>query len=170
MQFVLYRGPEAQASTLQRMAGIDVDDPRISGNTQFLLRDSEGNPKYSPSSPKYWFTYQSGLFNADDTPKPAAPAYAMPLVVTPSGGGTAAVWGQLRFRANGAAPTGVQLQFRPQGSADWTNSGPPIGVTDPLGFNQGQVADPGPGAFRAVWSSTTEAPFSLSSREVTVTS
>lgn len=94
----------------------------------------------------------------------------MPLVVTPSGGGTAAVWGQLRFRANGAAPTGVQLQFRPQGSADWTNSGPPIGVTDPLGFYQGQGADPGPGAFGAVWSSTTEAPFSLSSREVTVTS
>ena len=94
----------------------------------------------------------------------------MPLVVTPSGGGTAAVWGQLRFRANGAAPTGVQLQFRPQGSADYTNSGPTIGVTDPLGFYSGTVADPGPGTFRAVWSSTTEARFSLTSREVNVSS
>jgi hypothetical protein len=155
---------DTQAEWLNLADQMMYNDPRISGNTQFLLRDAEGNPRYSPSSPRYWFTYQSGLFNADDTPKPAAAAYALPLVVTPDG----AVWGQLRFRPNGGAPSGVQLQFRPQGSADWTNSGPPIGVTDPLGFFQGQVAVPGPGAFRAVWSSTTEAPFSLASREVNI--
>ena len=80
------------------------------------------------------------------------------------------MWGQLRFRPNGAPPVGVQLQFRPQGSADYTNSGPPIGVSDALGFYSGTVADPGPGTFRAVWSSTTEAPFSLTSREVNVSS
>jgi hypothetical protein len=82
---VLYRGPEVQASTLQRMACCAI--PRATRSTARARRST-------------------GL------------AYAMPLVVTPSGGGTAAVWGQLRFRANGAAPTGVQLQFRPQGSAD----------------------------------------------------
>jgi hypothetical protein len=161
---------DTQAEWLNIGDQMMYNDPRISGNTQFLLRDAEGNARYSPSSPKYWFTYQSGLFNADDTPKPAATAYAMPLVVTPNGGGTASVWGQLRFRPNGAPPAGVQLQFRPQGSADYTNSGPPIGVTDPLGFYSGTVADPGPGTFRAVWSSTTEAPFSLTSREVNVSS
>jgi hypothetical protein len=109
--------------------------------------DTPGNTHFSPRSRRYWFTYQSGLYNADDTPKPAAQAYAMPLVATPTGtnpDGTTAVsiWGQLRSRANNAPPTQVQLQFRPQGSTDWTNTRPPIGVTDPLGFYQGQVSIP----------------------------
>jgi hypothetical protein len=149
------------------------NDPRITGNTQFLLRGAPPNSHFSPSSRRYWFTYQSGLYNADDTPKPAAQAYAMPLVPTPIGtnrDGTTAlsIWGQRRFRANNATPTGVQLQFRPQGSTDWTNTGPPIGVTDPLGFYQGQVSIPFAGVVRAVWTSTTEYPFALSSREAVV--
>jgi hypothetical protein len=64
--------------------------------------------------------------------------------------------------------TGVQLQFRPQGSTAWTNTGPPIGVTDPLGFFSGQVSIPFAGVVRAVWTSTTEYPFALSSREAVV--
>jgi hypothetical protein len=80
------------------------NDPRITGNTQFLLRGAPPNSHFSPSSRRYWFTYQSGLYNADDTPKPAAQAYAMPLVPTigTNRDGTTAlsIWGQLRFRAN----------------------------------------------------------------------
>jgi len=164
---------DTQAAWLNIADQMMYNDPRISGNTQFLLRDAEPNARFSPNSPKYWFTYQSGLFNADDTPKPAATAYAMPLVATPTGqnpDGSEAVsiWGQLRFRPNGAAPTGVQLQFRPQGSDNWTNSGPPIGVTDPLGFYTAQASAPFPGVFRALWTSQTEAPFALASREAIV--
>jgi hypothetical protein len=96
----------------------------------------------------------------------------MPLVATPTpngdGSATVAIWGQLRFRANTAPPTQVQLQFRPQGSTDWTNTGPPIDVTDPLGYYQGQVSIPFAGVVRAVWTSTTEYPFALSSREAVV--
>jgi hypothetical protein len=164
---------ETQADWIDQGEAMMYNDPRITGNTQFLLRDAPPNSRFSPSSRRYWFTYQSGLYNADDTPKPAAQAYAMPLVATPLGtnpDGTTAlsIWGQLRFRANNAPPTEVQLQFRPQGSTDWTNTGPPIGVTDPLGFYQGQVAIPFAGVVRAVWTSTTEYPFTLSSREAVV--
>jgi hypothetical protein len=162
-----------QAEWLNIADNMMYNDPRITGNTQFLLRDAPGNPRFAVNSPRYWFTYQSGLYNEDDTPKPAALAYAMPLVLTPTAGSPGgaqqfAVWGQLRFRGPNAAPSGVQLQFRPAGSNDWSNLGQPIGVTDPLGFYNVTASTPGPGSVRAVWSSATEAPFSLSSREVTV--
>jgi hypothetical protein len=162
-----------QAEWLNIADNMMYNDPRITGNTQFLLRDAPGNPRFAVNSPRYWFTYQSGLFNEDDTPKPAALAYAMPLVLTPTAGSPGgpqqfAVWGQLRFRGQNAAPSGVQLQFRPAGATDWSNLGQPIGVTDPLGYYNVTVSTPGPGSVRAVWSSTTEAPFSLSSREVAV--
>jgi hypothetical protein len=159
---------QTQADWLNIAENMMYNDPRIIGNTQFLLRDAPGNARYGVNSPRYWFTYQSGLFNEDDTPKPSAAAYALPLTATPAGGNQFAIWGQLRFRPNGAAPSGVQLQFRPQGSDNWSNSGPPIGVTDPQGYFNVTVGAPSPGSFRAVWTSSTEAPFSLASREVAV--
>ena len=93
---------------------------------------------------------------------------ASPVLTNPDGTTALSIWGQLRFRSNNAPPTEVQLQFRPQGSTDWSNTGPPIGVTDPLGLYQGQVSIPFAGVVRAVWTSTTEYPFALSSREAVV--
>jgi hypothetical protein len=150
-------------------------DPRIVGNTQFLFRDSPGDNHYPPSSPKHWFPYQTGLHNADDTPKPAAQAYAMPLILAPIGqnpDGTTqlGVWGQLRFRPNGVPGDTVQLQFRPQGSDAWADQGAPIAVNDPLGYYQGSVTAPFPGVWRAVWSNLGQYPFAASSREVVVSS
>jgi hypothetical protein len=41
-------------------------------------------------------------------------------------------------------------------------------VTDPLGYYQGTISIPFAGVVRAVWTSTTEYPFALSSREAVV--
>jgi hypothetical protein len=166
---------DTQAEWINLGDDIMYNDPRVVGNTQFLFRDAPGDSHFSPSSKRYWFTYQSGLYNADDTPKPAAQAYAMPLVLTPAGqnpDGTTQlnVWGQLRFRPNGVTGDTVQLQFRPQGSDAWSDQGAPIAVNDPLGYYQGQVTAPFPGVWRAVWSNPAQYPFALSSREVVVSS
>jgi hypothetical protein len=150
-------------------------DPRIVGNTQFLFRDGPPNNHFPPSSRKHWFPYQTGIYNADDTPKPSAQAYAMPLVLSPIGqnpDGTTqlGVWGQLRFRPNGVPGDTVQLQFRAQGSDAWADQGAPIAVNDPLGYYQGSVTAPFPAVWRAVWSNPGQYPFALSSREVVVSS
>jgi hypothetical protein len=157
---------DTQAEWINEGDFIMYNDPRIIGNTQFLLRDAPGNSHFGVNSRKYWFTYQSGLFNADDTPKPAAQAYALPLWVTSAGGDGSAVnvWGQLRFRPNVPSGDKVQLQFRPQGSDAWTNSGPPIDVSDPLGYFSTQAAAPFPAVWRAVWTSSDQTQ-ALSSRE-----
>jgi hypothetical protein len=147
-------------------------DPRIIGNTQFLFRDAPGDSHFGVNSRRYWFTYQSGIYNADDTPKPAAQAYALPLVVSSAGGdgSTVNVWGQLRFRPNGVTGDKVQLQFRPQGSDAWTDSGPAVDVVDPLGYFQTQATAPFPAVWRAVWTNAEQFPFTLSSREALASS
>ena len=54
-------------------------NPRIAGNTQFLLRDVPPLRKYPKTSRHYWFTYQSGILTRSGKAKPSAQAYAMPL-------------------------------------------------------------------------------------------
>ena len=55
-------------------------NPRVAGNTQFLLRDVPPLRKYPKTSRHYWFTYQSGLFFANGKPKPSALAYLFPFL------------------------------------------------------------------------------------------
>ena len=137
---------DTQAEWINEGDFIMYNDPRIIGNTQFLLRDAPGDSRFSP--------------------KPAAQAYALPLWVTSAGGDGSAVnvWGQLRFRPNGSASDAVQLQFRAQGSDAWTDSGPPLAVSDPLGYFSTQAAAPFPAVWRAVWTSADKS-LALSSRE-----
>ena len=59
-----------------------------------------------------------------------------------------AVWGQSKFRPDGAADA-VQLQWRPaDGSADWAPVGTPVAV-NPKGFFVAQTCAPSAGEVRA---------------------
>ncbi|MBI5104551.1 MAG: hypothetical protein HZB46_06130 [Solirubrobacterales bacterium] len=133
------------------------NEPRLIGQTQFLLRDVPPVKRHKKNSKAYWFTYQSGLFSAGGTPKPAATAFALPFLVLAQAPGVANVWGQLKFAPNGAA-TGAQVQWRPaDGSADWANVGAPL-PADVRGFFGGDVPVPGPGQLRAVWPDRPDVP------------
>ena len=129
-------------------------NPRIFAMTQFLLRDVAPVASARRGTKPYWFTYQSGLFFHDGTPKPAANAYYLPFIASVAGFNAANVWGQLRFRPNGL-PRGtqdsVQIQHQARGSADWVNVGGPVLVTNPMGYFTARVEYPGAGQLRAVW-------------------
>lgn len=141
---------EDQAAFINEGDKLAYDDPRIIGQTQFLLKDVEPVKGVSKRSKRYWFTYQSGLFNIDGTPKPALAAYTLPLVATPAGANMN-LWGQLRFLPNGTQSS-VSLQFRPEGATDFAQVGDPVPVTDQLGFFSADRPAPSSGAWRAVWS------------------
>lgn len=141
--------------------------PRVVAQTQFLLRDAAPLRRYPRGSRQYWFTYQSGLYFASrrDVPKPAAFAYAMPLVITAGAGGEVDVWGQLRFLPNGFASQ-VFLQFRPAGESEFRDVGDPVPVTDPLGFYETRRPALGAGTWRAQWRADDGSTFN--SRDVNV--
>jgi hypothetical protein len=128
-------------------------DPRVAGQTQFLLRDVLPVRSARPGTKAYWFTYQSGLEFADGRPKPALFAYYFPFVARPSGG-SVDVWGQLRFRPNNLPPGArdrVQLQHSPDGGATWNDLGDPLTVDNGMGFFEVKIPNPGPGQLRGVW-------------------
>jgi hypothetical protein len=147
-------------------------NPRVIANTQFLLRDVPPDRSHTPGGKAYWHTYQSGLFTASGVPKPAAAAYRLPLVAVPTtrDPGTGAinhfVWGQLRFRPNGAADQ-VQLLFKPQGAADFAPLGATVPVNDARNFFTTTATVFGPGQVEAEWRGG-EAPFLADSRPVPV--
>ncbi|HEX6390804.1 MAG TPA: hypothetical protein VFZ89_15190, partial [Solirubrobacteraceae bacterium] len=156
------------ATTLQQQADylaisefMTATNPRIFGQTQFLLRDVPPNKRYSGGSRNYWGTYQSGLFGSTGTTKPAARAYAFPFFAVPAavdpstGARTLSVWGQLRFRANNVltpeTPENAYIQWRPDNNSGWTLI-QAIPVTTTYGyFRADGVVVPGPGQMRATW-------------------
>ncbi len=136
-------------------------NPRVVGNTQFLLRDVKPNKRHKKDSRGYWATYQSGLQTAGGTDKPAAVAYRMPFLANISGHDdlgqpVMAIFGQLRFLPNTTSaenPTTVQLQYQAPGApADaWVDMSDPITVTNAVGYYNGSAVMPGPGQVRAQW-------------------
>ncbi len=144
-----------QAEFNQLAEFLSYNEPRVQATTQFLLRDVGPVKRYPKGSRLYWFTYQSGLKTAGGTTKPAAFAYALPLVVFPSGPGTVGYWGQLRFRPNvppGGTPTDVAaLLWRPTPTTPWTLISDTVATTA-RGFFSGTFPLPGPGGeYRAVY-------------------
>jgi hypothetical protein len=167
---------ELQANWTQLAEYLAYINPRIIGNTQFLLRDVRPRTKFKPGTKAYWFTYQSGLYTTADQPKPALRTYALPFLAFPDGSTDPATgrpnlafWGGLKFRPDGLPPgtDEVQIQFKPaDGSADWTTFAR-FPVTNVKGWFTGVVAPPGPGQVRAAWQGA-EKPFAAVSREVAV--
>ena len=141
------------------------NNPRVVANTQFLLFDVPPRTEFPKNTKAYWFTYQSGLFYANGQPKPSAPAYMLPFVAKPAGGGNYLFWGQVRFTANGADQT-VYLQ-RKQGS-DWVNDGDPIPVTNAVGFWELTRPAQKGATYREVWVAPDGSGY-LPSREIRLT-
>jgi hypothetical protein len=159
---------QRQADYLALGDFLTYSNPRIAGNTQFLLRDVPPLRAYPKKSRHYWFTYQSGILTRSGKAKPSAQAYAFPFLVQPTGTPLlTGVWGQLRFRPNNLAEGAqdqVQIQFKPaDGSADWAPIGDPITVTNARGYFTGQIAVPAAGRLRATWASPAP-PYSATSR------
>jgi hypothetical protein len=121
--------------------------PRVFANTQFQLIDVPPRKEFPRDSRPYWFTYQSGLFMADGTPKPAAFAYVMPFHIV----GRSRLWGQLRFAPNGTEQT-VYLQFKTSPSAAWQN-GAQVKVTNASGFWELTKSLPTGTIWRSAWAS-----------------
>lgn len=138
-----------QAAFINEGEYIAYKDPRVVGQTQFLLKDVPPLKGAKAGSKRSLFTYQSGLFFADGSPKPSVNAYRLPLVVTPAGD-VDHLWGQLRFLPNGAQSQ-VSLQFRSESGGDFQTVGDPVPVTDPRGFFEVDRPSSGPGLWRAVW-------------------
>jgi hypothetical protein len=147
-----------QAQYLMEGDYLAWSNPRVLGQTQFLLKDVPPNKRRTKNTRGYWATYQSGLFGSTNTAKPAAKAYGLPFLTFVSSRdpatnlpATISVWGQIRFRENGSADS-VQLQFKPiDGSTDWTSFGDPVPVASPNGFFTADLPAPGTGYVRAVW-------------------
>src|SRR3954464_3231120 len=139
-------------------------NPRIISQTQFTLDDYPPVKGARPGTKPYWFTYQSGLYFQDGTPKPSAAGYALPFLAVPVQG-QLGVWGQLRFRPNGITDQVTIERQQPDGS--FAAVGDPVAVVSPAGFFQALVPYPGPGVYRAHWTGG-EAPFEAASRTVQV--
>jgi hypothetical protein len=143
--------PYARQAQFNQLADfLAYNEPRVQATTHFLLRDVAPLTRYPKGSRLYWFTYQSGLLTNAGRTKPAAFAYALPLVVYPAGDGVIGFWGQLRFRPNNAQDVAVMM-WRPTSKAPWQQLGDPV-ATSPLGFFSGSVPTPGTGGeYRAVY-------------------
>jgi hypothetical protein len=136
-------------------------NPRVVGNTQFLLRDVKPDKTKKKDSKQYWATYQSGLQTSGGTDKPAAVAYRMPFLANVAsrnelGQPVVNIFGQLRFLPNtlsAAAPGTVHLQYLPTGApaTAWTDFGEPVTVTSAVGYYNAAATVPGAGQVRAQW-------------------
>jgi hypothetical protein len=149
---------QQQASYNQLGEFLAYSNPRIASQAQFLLRDVPPVAKRKPGTKAYWFTYQSGLFFADNKPKPAAYAYQIPFLAFPGTADPATgrqrfrFWGQLRLLPDGSTDKAV-IQWRPKGSAAaWTTVGPPLAIS-PRGYFSTSLVNPGvqPAEWRAGW-------------------
>ena len=162
-------------------------DPRIVGTSQFLLYDVPPRKQNRTGTKAYWSTYQSGLFTAGGTAKPAYTAYVLPFITVPNGTTdpqtgrpVLTMWGGLRFRPEGAADV-FQLQFKPaDGTSDWvplkdvaTNqpfqpdpNQPAVPVVEGY-FYVPAITTPSPGKVRARWEGP-QAPFNFTSQEYDV--
>lgn len=141
--------PERQAAYINEGDFLAYQEPRVIGQAQLLLKDGAPARGARRGTRRYWFPYQSGLFTAGGTPKPALFAYALPLMVT-AASDSVGVWGQLRFIPNGTASE-VALQFREEGGTEFETVGDPVQVTTPLGFFEARRPSTVPGTWRAVW-------------------
>lgn len=142
---------ELQAEYLNVGDYIAFRTPRVVANTQFQLFDVPPQTRFPKDSRKYWFTYQSGIFNSDGSPKPAAGAYALPFEVRAAGPGIYLFWGWTRLGQNGVLQTAV-LQ-RKDAAGNYQNVGGPFQVTNPAGFWSFTLpAAPGE-TWRFVWAS-----------------
>jgi hypothetical protein len=109
---------DQQAQWLSQSAFLSWRNKRVHSFAQFLLRDIGPDLNRAATDPRRWEDYQTGLYDYDGNPKPAARAFALPFWIEralgPGDTPGAFVFGQVR---RGGVPAEVVLQRL--GSTRW---------------------------------------------------
>jgi hypothetical protein len=153
---------------------LHYENPRIKSFAQYLLQDAQPALKSDD-----YGGFASGLISYAGVPKADYAAFRMPLYLPRTTAGSASdrlqVWGAARPAAAliGSSPAklSVTLQFRPTGSARWSNF--IVLALNPAGYYDAHLRFPTSGTLRATWSGSenllTLAGQALYSRNVAVT-
>jgi hypothetical protein len=159
--------PAQQAAYLNQADYMAWRDPRVRSVAQFLLFDSAPDSRYTPKDFSYWDTFQTGLLYVTGKPKPAYPAYAMPIWI-PSPkfrrGSRVFVWGELRAAPHNHRQS-ARIQWRPRTGGYRTLS--TVSTSNVRGYLTTRARPPGSGLIRIAWTSAQGV--TLYSRAVTVT-
>ncbi len=159
--------PTQQAAYLNEADYMAWRDARVRSVAQFLLFDSAPDAAYAPKDFSYWDTFQTGLLYVNGKPKPAFPAYAMPIWIPSSSfrrGTSVFVWGELRAAPHRGRQS-ARIQWRPTHGGFRTLSA--VSTSNVRGYLTARVRPPGSGAIRIAWTST--GGVTLYSRTVPVT-
>ncbi|HEY2769831.1 MAG TPA: hypothetical protein VGI87_04655 [Solirubrobacteraceae bacterium] len=140
-----------QALYLDQAQYMAWQDSRVRSMAQFLLVDSAPNTTFPKNSVGYWSTFQTGLEFLGGKRKPSFVAYRLPIYVPKpffARGATVSVWGMLRPAKNGTEQQ-AQIQYRPRHGAAQTLA--TVDTHDASGFLSTNVAPPGSGSLRILW-------------------
>jgi hypothetical protein len=109
--------PAQQAGMLARAERLATVDPAVRSWPQFLLRDRPAGP----AGPRLRIAgdWQTGLEDADGSPKPAYTVFRTPVVAQCRAGGRLLVWGRWRDIA------GAVAQVQRQVGGEWVAAGRP---------------------------------------------
>ena len=135
--------PEQQAGMLARAERLATADPAVRSWPQFLLRDRPAGP----AGPRARIAgdWQTGLEDADGSPKPAYTVFRTPVVAQCQGAGRLVVWG--RWRDVDGAVAQVQRQV----GGEWVNVGRPRAAGAPSAAVQAVVRWQGRASARIHW-------------------
>lgn len=152
---------DQQASFIGWSTFLAWKDPSTAMMAQFLLRDIDpAESGRKKGTRQYYRDWQTGLYAADDTPKPAVEAFKLPFFAQTQGVGddrSVLLFGQVR-PGTGQRTVRVERQDTPGGpwspiqtfgaSCDRQNA---EFLTDDGGFFLRSTAFVGPGSYRLVW-------------------
>jgi len=100
--------PALQARWLAQSSYIAWKDPRVKAITQYEWRDEKISRK-ARSGTRAYASWQSGLYYADGSPKPALGVFPHPIWASPRSDGRVRLWGQVR---PGDGPFDVRVMRR----------------------------------------------------------
>ena len=137
---------KTQARFLEEAEWLAYRNRRVQSMAQFLLYDDAPRRDESPSSPRYWGTFQTGLKTLDGEKKLAYATYQRGIHVTNGRGDTRRVFGYWR-----AAPgrTPARIEFRRKGKRRWRVV--KRVESNASGYVQSKVKVRGAGTFRIIF-------------------
>jgi hypothetical protein len=139
-----------QATWINQAEYMAWRDPYVRLIEQFELIDSRPDGAHPKGSRAYWSTFQTGLEFIGGKPKPAYPAYRLPIwLPTAHHGSSVAVWGQLR-PADHAELQYAVIEFEPRGSSSYEQLSE-VATSNTEGFFLVHVAIPSAGYVRLAW-------------------
>lgn len=144
--------PAKQARWLAQSAYLAWRNPRVKALTQYEWRDEKISRK-ARSGTRAYASWQSGLFYADDRPKPALRVFPHPIWAVQRSDRKVRLWGQVR---PGAGPVEVSVMRRRDGGRGWarvarvrtdargfwTTSAPPGALTGAVDYRFTYVLPP----------------------------